>query len=126
MFSQRDPTVRRSNVGNLFVKNLAAQVTSRDLHDAFREFGRLLSVKVATFETGASKCYGFVHFDTAASANRAIEEVNGMEFMGGQIKVENYLPKDKRETAPEEIKKRFALEQELARRQRTMNKERTP
>ena len=33
-----------------------------------------------------------------------------------------YLPKDRRETAPEEIKKRFALEQELARRQRLQNK----
>jgi polyadenylate-binding protein len=75
MFSQRDPTMRRSNVGNLFVKNLAPEVTSRDLHEAFRSFGRLLSVKVATDKAGTSKCYGFVHFDTHASASTAVTSV---------------------------------------------------
>ncbi len=89
MFSQRDPTLRRSNVGNLFVKNLTPEVTSRDLHDAFRAFGTLLSVKVATDPaTGQSKGYGFVHFDTEPAAKKAVEEVNDMEFMNSIIKVE--------------------------------------
>jgi hypothetical protein len=58
----------------------------------------------------------------AAARRKNAERMKGYAKQGGYF----YLPKDKRETAPEEIKKRFALEQELARRQRTMNKERTP
>lgn len=98
MFAQRDPTLRKSNVGNLFVKNLSLDVTSRDLHDAFRSFGTLLSVKVAADPvTNVSKGYGFVHFDREDAAKRACEEINDMEFMNSIIKVEAYLPKTARE-----------------------------
>jgi polyadenylate-binding protein len=98
MFSQRDPTLRRNNVGNLFVKNLSPEVTSRDLHDAFLSFGTLLSVKVASDEaTSLSKGYGFVHFDTEAAAKAAVESIDGVVFMNAKIKVEAYLPKGARD-----------------------------
>jgi len=47
------------------------------------------------------------------------DKMKGYAKQGGFF----FLPKDTRETAPEEIKKRFALEQELARRQRMQGKE---
>jgi polyadenylate-binding protein len=96
MFSQRDPALRRSNVGNLFIKNLDPEITSRDLHDAFKLFGTLLSVKVATDRAGLSKGYGFVHFDTEAAAKAAIDGTNGMQLGANTVKVENYLPKAQR------------------------------
>ena len=50
---------------------------NKDLFDVFSEFGNILSGKVATDDKGASKGYGYVHFETAESANAAIEKLNG-------------------------------------------------
>jgi hypothetical protein len=46
MWSQRDPTARRSGVGNIFIKNLPAKTDSKDLNDYFSVFGNILSCKV--------------------------------------------------------------------------------
>ncbi len=48
MWSQRDPTGRRNGVGNVFIKNLAPNIESKDLHDTFSVFGNILSCKVRT------------------------------------------------------------------------------
>lgn len=80
MWSQRDPTVRKSNSGNLFVKNLDKGVDNRALHDTFSLFGNILSCKVVTDENGKSRGYGFVHFENDEAANAAVERVNGMKI----------------------------------------------
>lgn len=55
----------------------------------------------------------------AEARRKNADRMKGWAKQGGYF----FLPKSRRETAPEEIKKRFALEQELARRQRMLNKE---
>ncbi len=77
MWSQRDPTARRSGLGNIFIKNLDPSVDSKDLHDTFSVFGNILSCKVSTDAEGKSKGYGFVHFDTQEPADMAIARVDG-------------------------------------------------
>jgi polyadenylate-binding protein len=96
MWSQRDPTLRRSNLGNIFVKNLAPEITSRELFDTFKVFGTILSCKVALDGKGVSKGYGFVHFDSEAAAKGALEDVNGMEFGGRVVEVMHYVPRTNR------------------------------
>ena len=77
MWQQRDPSLRYSGSGNVFVKNLATEVDSKGLHDLFKKFGSILSCKVMTDETGKSRGYGFVHFKEDDSASSAISKLNG-------------------------------------------------
>jgi polyadenylate-binding protein len=52
---------------------------------------------VAQDETGASKGYGFVHFETEEAATKSIEKVNGMLLNGKKVFVGKFVPRKERE-----------------------------
>ncbi|KAF8112866.1 hypothetical protein N665_0059s0004 [Sinapis alba] len=62
MFSNRDPTIRRSGKGNVFIKNLHKSFDSKQLGHLFSSFGTILSCKVACDSSGISKEYGFTQW----------------------------------------------------------------
>ncbi|CEP23444.1 PAB1 [Cyberlindnera jadinii] len=107
MLSQRDPSLRRSGAGNIFIKNLDAAIDNKALHDTFSTFGRILSCKVATDLDGKSKGFGFVHYETAEAAEAAIEAVNGMDLNGQIVYVAKHLSREERESKANAIEETF-------------------
>ena len=100
MWSQRDPSVRRSGVGNIFVKNLHEGIDNKQLYDTFSLFGNILSCKVVTDKaTGLSKGYGYVHYETNEAAMSAIDKLDGMLIDGKEVQVGIFTRRDNRPDA---------------------------
>ena len=107
MWSQRDPALRKTGQGNVFIKNLDVAIDNKALHDTFAAFGNILSCKVAQDESGASKGYGFVHYETDEAAAQAIKHVNGMLLNEKKVFVGHHIPKKDRQSKFEEMKANF-------------------
>ncbi|WCJ31223.1 Polyadenylate-binding protein 2 [Euphorbia peplus] len=104
MYSYRDPTIRKSGAGNIYIKNLDKSIDNKALHDTFSSFGNILSCKVVTDSTGQSLGYGFVQFDNDESAKSAIEKLNGMLLNDKQVYVGPFLRKQERESVADKAK----------------------
>nr|XP_055067601.1 polyadenylate-binding protein 4-like [Misgurnus anguillicaudatus] len=106
MWCQRDPSLRKTGVGNIFVKNLEKSITSEELLDIFSSFGNILSCKVACDENG-SKGFGFVHFETHEAAENAINRLNGLLFNNQHVFVGHFKSRSEREAEMQAKAKNF-------------------
>ncbi|MBW0507212.1 hypothetical protein O181_046927 [Austropuccinia psidii MF-1] len=107
MWSQRDPSLRKTGQGNIFIKNLDETIDNKALHDTFAAFGDILSCKVATDERGASKGYGFVHYVSGESAEAAIKGVNGMQLNDKVVFVGLHVPRRERQAKIDQVRAHF-------------------
>jgi polyadenylate-binding protein len=96
MWSQRDPSLRRTGNGNIFIKNLDKSVDNKALYDTFASFGPILSCKVSQDENGNSRGFGFVHYETQEAAEEAIKTVNGKLIAGKKVFVGFFVGKKER------------------------------
>lgn len=70
---------------NVFVKKLSKEVTHRELHEYFGQFGQIASLKLSEDEEGESLGFGFILFETEEEAEKAIKATNGVEFHGKKL-----------------------------------------
>jgi splicing factor 3B subunit 4 len=81
---------------NLFVGGLAPDVDEKALYDTFSAFGAVISTPriVRDPDTGLSKGFGFVSFDSFEAADAAVEAMNGQFFFNRAIVVTYAFRKD--------------------------------
>ncbi|XP_019178274.1 PREDICTED: polyadenylate-binding protein 6-like [Ipomoea nil] len=96
MWWHKESKLRKSGIGNVFVKNLPASIDSAQLESMFNKYGKIVSCKVVEEENGKSKCFGFVQFETHNSAISAITSLHGAVFQGKKLYVSIFKKKEER------------------------------
>ena len=82
---------------NLFVGNLTFQTTESELTSLFQGFGQVTRVHVVMDrETGRARGFAFVEMPNDEEAAKAIAALDGKDFGGRTIKVNEARPKTER------------------------------
>jgi RNA recognition motif-containing protein len=73
---------------SIYVGNLSYDVTEDDLNSVFAEYGSVKRVYVPTDrETGRMRGFAFVEMNSVNEEDKAIETLDGAEWMGRTLKV---------------------------------------
>src|SRR5690348_7214639 len=81
----------------LYVGNLSFNTTNQDLNDLFGQIGTVESANVVEDrETGRSRGFGFVEMASQQDAENAISQLDGKEFDGRNLKVNEAKPREDR------------------------------
>ncbi|MEX0856885.1 MAG: RNA-binding protein [Balneolaceae bacterium] len=82
---------------NIYVGNLSYGVDDDQLKEVFGAFGEVGSAKVISDKfSGRSKGFGFVEMDNDSEAQAAIDQLDGAEIDGRQVKVNEAKPREDR------------------------------
>ena len=98
MYANCDPSINKSGLANIFIKNLDKAVDAKVLYHTFCVFGTILSCKIATDDaSGQSKGYGYVQFEEDEAAQNAIGKMKGMRLINDKHYVAPFIKKEERE-----------------------------
>ncbi|WP_321289922.1 RNA-binding protein [uncultured Sunxiuqinia sp.] len=82
---------------NIYVGNLDYNLQEDELGQVFAEYGEVTSVKIVTDrETGRAKGFGFVEMAVDSEGEKAVQELDGAEVNGRNIKVNQARPRTER------------------------------
>jgi len=82
---------------SLFIGNLSFQATESDLRAMFQPFGQITRIHLAMDrETGRARGFAFVEMPNDDEAKKAISALDGKEFGGRNVKVNEARPKGER------------------------------
>lgn len=81
---------------NIYIGNIPFKASEEDIHELFGQYGSVNSVKLITDrETGKKRGFGFIEMEDDG-AEKAIEALEGKEFMGRTLKVNLAKPRPPR------------------------------
>jgi len=81
----------------IYVGNFSYEMTEQELREAFEAHGQVQEIHmVSDRETGRPKGFGFIEMPTGAEAQAAIDALNGKEFGGRAITVNEARPRQER------------------------------
>ena len=82
---------------NIFVGNLAFTTTDQGLRQLFEPYGTVETARIMTDrETGRSRGFGFVEMPDSHAARSAIDALNGTQFAGRALTVNEARPREPR------------------------------
>ena len=82
---------------NIYVGNMSFDVSESELREAFEQFGEITEVRLIMDKfSGKSKGFGFIEMPSKDEAEKAIEEMNGKDFNGRALNVNEAKPKTDR------------------------------
>lgn len=82
---------------NIYVANIPWKASEEELRALFTEYGEVDSAKIITDKfTQRSRGFGFVEMKDDDAARRAINELNGKDFMGKNLVVNEARPREDR------------------------------
>ncbi len=80
---------------NIYVGNLPFEATQEQLEELFTPFGQVESVRIITDRmTGSPRGFAFVQMANKDEGQQAIDQVNGQELLGKQLRVNEARPRD--------------------------------
>jgi len=80
---------------NIYSGNLPYELSEESLKELFEQHGDVTAVKIIMDrQSGRSKGFGFVEMSDTVEADTAIQQLNGFEIMGRNIKVNIAKPRD--------------------------------
>ena len=81
----------------LYVGNLPFETSEEDLRELFEKHGPTVSVRVITDrETGRSRGFGFVEFESDENAQAALRALDGKDMGGRALRVNEAQDKNRR------------------------------
>jgi len=82
---------------NIYIGNLSYDVSEGNLRQAFEAFGQVSSARIVKDKyNGQSRGFGFVEMPEQSQAQAAIKSLNGKEFLGKQMSVNEARPRTDR------------------------------
>jgi RNA recognition motif-containing protein len=82
---------------SIYVGNLSYEVKQEDLNEVFSEYGAVKRVHVPTDrETGRLRGFAFVEMESEADEDKAIQALDGAEWMDRSLKVNKARPRENR------------------------------
>lgn len=91
--------IRDKVLGNIFVKGLSSETKSKDLYEYFSKYGSIFSCIARYTSNGKCRGFGYVHFESKESAEKAIADANDKEMKGKKLQVTTFIPKENRSKA---------------------------
>jgi RNA recognition motif-containing protein len=82
---------------SIYVGNLSYEINQEDLIDVFAEYGAVKRVHIPTDrETGRVRGFAFVEMEAEADEDKAIQALDGAEWMDRNLKVNKARPREER------------------------------